>query len=67
MRTENSTTQADLLSLIGRTMSFFKAKVDIKSISLLIRDNNRKVHIVETQRKQKTDGVIFRIFVLEID
>lgn len=67
MRTENSTTQADLFSLIGRTMSFFKAKVDIKSISLLIRDNNRKVHIVETQRKQKTDGVIFRIFVLEID
>lgn len=49
-------------------MSVFKPKVDIKSISLLIGDNdNRKVRTVETQRKQKTDGVIFRIFVLEID
>lgn len=49
-------------------MSFSKPKVDIKNVSLLIRENyNRKVHLVETQRKQKTDGVIFRIFILEIE
>lgn len=49
-------------------MCFFKPKVDKKGISLVIRDNDdSQVHLVQTQRKQKTGSVIFRALVPEID
>lgn len=49
-------------------MSFFKPKIDMKVLSLVIKDNeDRKVHLVHTPSKQKTGSDIFRALVPEID
>lgn len=49
-------------------MRFFKPKVDIEGVRLVIRDNNdRKVHLIQTQRKQKTGITIVRVLVPETD